>query len=96
MYQRMPYRNLLPYEVRIFGIVFDICLYVVTWFSDYRRGLDWMIGLTDSFFVQSLLIASHTPAIADLHTFQFTVTHAPEFSFFSSRVLVTELKRVSL
>jgi hypothetical protein len=30
--------------------------------------------------------------IADLHTFQFTVTHALGYSLFTSRLLVTELK----
>jgi hypothetical protein len=31
--------------------------------------------------------------IADLHNLQFTVTHAQEFSVFTSRILVTELKQ---
>jgi hypothetical protein len=30
-------------------------------------------------------------AIADLHTLEFTVTHALEFSVFTSRILATDL-----
>jgi hypothetical protein len=40
--------------------------------------LDWMIGFI---------------AIAVLHTFQFTVTHALGFSVFTSRILATELQQ---
>jgi hypothetical protein len=39
---------------------------------------------------------SNYSAIADLHTFQFTVTHALEFLVLTSRILATDLTTVSL
>jgi hypothetical protein len=57
-----------------------------------------MIGFTDTFLVQSLLITNNTTcsykqysAITDLHTFQFTTAHALGFSVFTSRHLVADL-----
>jgi hypothetical protein len=41
--------------------------------------------------LQSLLITLKYNDIADLHTFQFTVTHALGFSVFTSRLLATDL-----
>jgi hypothetical protein len=48
-----------------------------------RRVLNWIywqLGTTDNY-----------SAIADLHTLQFTVTHALGFSVFTSRILATDL-----
>jgi hypothetical protein len=56
----------------------------------YRRGLVWMIGFIDTLFTQ-LGTTGNYSAIADLHTLQFTVTHALGFSVFISRILATDL-----
>jgi hypothetical protein len=45
------------------------------------RSVDWII-----------FIILNDNAIAILHNLQFTVTHALGFSFFTSRIMVTELK----
>jgi hypothetical protein len=55
----------------------------------YRRVLDWISDLLTAYTHHSEL---HS-AIADLHTLQFTVTHALGFSVFTSRVLATDLKQ---
>jgi hypothetical protein len=56
----------------------------------YRQVLDWMIGFIDTLYIQ-LLTTGNYSAIADLHTLQFTVTHALRFSVFTSQILVTNL-----
>jgi hypothetical protein len=48
-------------------------------------GLDLMTGFTHYSHNSGL------QAIADLHTSQFTVTHAIEFSVFTNRILATDL-----
>jgi hypothetical protein len=52
--------------------------------------LDWMIGFTDTLHIEFGTIGNYS-AIADLHTFQFNVTHALGFSVFTSRIPVTNL-----
>jgi hypothetical protein len=63
---------------------------IVTFVSDCRRGLDWMIGFIDTLYIP-LGTTGNYSAIADLHTLQFTVTHALGFSIFTSRILATDL-----
>jgi hypothetical protein len=53
--------------------------------------LDWMIGFTDTLYTPLETTGNTASAIADLHTLQFTVTHALGFSVFNSRILVTDL-----
>jgi hypothetical protein len=53
----------------------------------YGRVSDWMIGFTDTSHVHN----SGLQVIADLHTLQFTVTHALGFSIFFSCIMATEL-----
>jgi hypothetical protein len=54
------------------------------------RVLDWMIRFIDTLYIQ-IGITSNYSAIADLHTLQFTVSHALGFSVFTSRNLATDL-----
>jgi hypothetical protein len=61
----------------------------------YRRVLDWMIGFIDTLFTQLETIGNYS-AISDLHTLQFTVTHAVGFSVFISRILANGFITVSL
>jgi hypothetical protein len=49
-----------------------------------------MIGFIDTLYTQ-LETTGNYNSIADLHTSQFTVTHALGFSIFTSRNLATEL-----
>jgi hypothetical protein len=53
--------------------------------SGLDDGIDWRLRCTIS------LNYSQYSAIADLHTFQFTVVHALELSVSSSRILATDL-----
>jgi hypothetical protein len=55
----------------------------------YRRVLNSMIGFTDTLFTQ-LRTTGNYIVIADLHTLQFTVTHALGFWAFTSRILATD------
>jgi hypothetical protein len=48
------------------------------------------IGFNDTLYT-SLGTTGNYSAIADLHTLQFTVTHALGFSAFTSRILATDL-----
>jgi hypothetical protein len=57
---------------------------------DYRRVLDWMIGFIDTLYTPVGTTINYS-AIADLHTLQFTVTHALGYSVFTSRILATDL-----
>jgi hypothetical protein len=49
-----------------------------------------MIVFIDTLFTQ-LLTTGNYSAIANLHTLQFTFTHALGFSVFTSRILATDL-----
>jgi hypothetical protein len=51
-----------------------------------------MIGVIDTLYTQ-LGTTGNYSAIADLHTLQFTVTHALGFSAFTSRILVADLSQ---
>jgi hypothetical protein len=61
--------------------------------SDHKRGLDWMIGFIASYTFTQVGTTGSYSAIALLHTFQFTITHAPRFSVFTSRILGTDLSQ---
>jgi hypothetical protein len=55
-----------------------------------RRVRDWMIGLIAPYRFTTRDYRQYSN-IADLHTLQFTVTHALWFSVFTSRILATNL-----
>jgi hypothetical protein len=57
---------------------------------DYRRGMNWMIGFTDTLYT-ALGTTGIYSAIADLQTLQFISTHTLGFSVFTSRILATDL-----
>jgi hypothetical protein len=61
----------------------------------YKMGPDWMIGFIDALFTQ-LGTTGNYGTIADLHTLQFTVTHAVGFSVFTSLILAVDSITVSL
>jgi hypothetical protein len=44
-------------------------------------------------FIQSTYTYKQYSTLADLHNLQFVITHALGFSVFTSRTLVTELKK---
>jgi hypothetical protein len=54
-----------------------------------------MIGCIDTLYTP-LGTTDNYSAIADLHTLQFTVTHALKFSVFTSHILATDIIIVSL
>jgi hypothetical protein len=59
----------------------------------YRRVLDSRIGFIAPYTFTQLWTTANYSAIADLHTFQFTVTHALGFTVFTSRILATGLSQ---
>jgi hypothetical protein len=62
-------------------------VWVCAWLT--RRVLDCMIGFIDR--IHTARGYRQYSAIADLHTLQFTFTHALGFSVFTSRILATDL-----
>jgi hypothetical protein len=50
-----------------------------------------MIRLIDTLYNHTTRIYKQYSAIADIHTFQFTVAHALQFSVFTSPILATDL-----
>jgi hypothetical protein len=64
----------------------------VTCISVYRRVLHWMIVFIDTLYTQLGTSGNYT-TIADIHTLQFTVTHALGFPVFTSRILATDLSQ---
>jgi hypothetical protein len=56
----------------------------------YTQVLDWMVGFIDTLYIQ-LRTTRNYGVISDLHTLQFTVTHALGFSDLTSRILATDL-----
>jgi hypothetical protein len=52
--------------------------------------LDWMIRFIDTLYTQ-LGTTGNYSAVANVHTLQFTVAHTLGFSFFTSRILATDL-----
>jgi hypothetical protein len=71
-------------------LAFKYC-YVYGGTRDENNG--FYFGLLDLLppWLQILLITLKYSAIADLHTFQFTVAHALGFSIFTDRLLATDL-----
>jgi hypothetical protein len=59
--------------------------------GDYRRVLDWLIGFIDTFYTYTTRDCRQYSAIADLHTLEFTVTHALGLTVFTSRIRATDL-----
>jgi hypothetical protein len=57
-----------------------------------KRVLDWMNEFIDTLY-PPLGTTSNYSAIADLHTSEFTVTHALGLSVFTSRILATDLEQ---
>jgi hypothetical protein len=57
-----------------------------------RRDSDWRIGYIEHLYTQ-LVITSDT-VLPLIYTLQFTVTHTPGFSVFSSRILATDFNTV--
>jgi hypothetical protein len=57
-----------------------------------RRVLEWTIGFIAPYTYTARDYRQYS-AIAHLHTFQFTVTHALGLSVFTSRILVTDLSQ---
>jgi hypothetical protein len=59
--------------------------------GDYRRGLYWIIGFSDTLYIHTVRDYRHNNTVADLHTLQIIITHALGFSVFTSRILATDL-----
>jgi hypothetical protein len=57
-----------------------------------RRVLDWMIEFIAPYTFTTRDYRQYS-AVASLHTFQFTVTHALGFSVLTSRILATDLSQ---
>jgi hypothetical protein len=57
----------------------------------YRRVLGWVIGFIDTLYTV-LGTTGNQSAIANLHTVQFTDTHALGLLDFTGRILATDLK----
>jgi hypothetical protein len=70
---------------------------ILTWFRGFVRGLlegFWIVWLDLLHLINSQLgTTGYYSAIADLHTLEFTVAHALEFSVFISRILATDLSQ---
>jgi hypothetical protein len=54
-----------------------------------RQVLDWMIGFIDTLYIPFRNTINYS-VVADLHTLQFTVTHALGFSVF----MILSLQRI--
>jgi hypothetical protein len=52
-----------------------------------------MIGFIDTYTLTQFGTTDNCSAIAILHSLQFTVVHALEFSLFISRILATDLSQ---
>jgi hypothetical protein len=50
-----------------------------------------MIGFIDTYTITQFRTTGYYSAIAILHTFQLTITHALGFPIFTSHILVTDL-----
>jgi hypothetical protein len=55
--------------------------------------MDWLIGLIDTLNTPLGTTCNYS-ATADLYSIQFTVTHTPEFSVFTNRILATDFNIV--
>jgi hypothetical protein len=71
----------------IFGLLHNVLSRVLVTIDGI---LARMLGFTDTLFTQLGTTGSYS-AISNLHTLQFTVTHALGFSVFTSRILATDL-----
>jgi hypothetical protein len=97
--ESMGYTYAVYWNWATFGFIrsYDIYVYIVT--CRVVRVTKWrvlvrMIRFTSTSVTHSLLITRKYrkySAIADLPTFQFTVSHALGFSIFTSRLLATDL-----
>jgi hypothetical protein len=91
--------NALGTIVRSSGVsrnaIILLSMNIVTCISDYRRilGSDDCIYCTFTFTTRDYRQCS---AVSDVNTLEFTVTHALEFSVFTSRILATDFNTVSL
>jgi hypothetical protein len=54
---------------------------------------DWMIGFINTLYIHTTQDYRQYSAITDLHTLQFTVTHALGFSAYTSRILAVEIQQ---
>jgi hypothetical protein len=78
-----------------FFLILNINIDIATCISDYRRGLDWMIGFIAPYIFTTWDYRQYS-ALAILHTFQFTVEHTQGFSVITSLILATDFITVSL